>query len=216
MRRRSADTVKVTQRMARTSQSDGPSVSQAARLWAPRVRLRAVLCLALFLLLGQPWSVGAQTIEVTPLARDGQVLVSFGVKDAYDEGVEQAIQSGLQTVFTYDVDLRRAASVWLDRTISTARVVATVKFDNLTRRYQVTVVQDGRVDQSHVTDDLAAVRQWTTEFARLPLFNTRMLEPNAEYYIRVRAQLKPRSSMLAALPWGRAAALGSAKFTFLP
>lgn len=168
------------------------------------------------LVLSWPAASFAQSIEVTPLARDGHVLVSFGVRDAFTPGVEEAIQSGLPTVFTYDVDLRRSASAWLDRTISTARVVATVRFDNLTRRYQVTVVQDGRVEQAHVTDDLEAVRQWATEFVRLPLFNTRTLEPNAEYYIRVRAQMKPRSSMLAALPWGRAAALGSATFTFLP
>lgn len=160
--------------------------------------------------------VTAQTIEITPLARDGHVLVSFGIKDAFTTDVEEAIQSGLPTVFTYDVDLRRSASAWLDRTISTARVQATVRYDNLTRRYHVSVVQDGRVDQSHVTDELSAVREWVTEFVRLPLFSTRRLEPNAEYYIRVRAQMKPRSSMLAALPWGRAAALGSAKFTFLP
>lgn len=192
------------------------SVGQPRLPWARASRGVRVVCVAVVLWAWSAGAIFAQTIAVTPLARDGQVLVSFGVKDAFTQGVEEAIQSGLPTVFSYDVDLRRSASAWLDRTISTARVVATVRFDNLTRRYQVSVVQDGRVEQAHVTDTLDDVRQWATEFTRLPLFNTRMLEPNAEYYIRVRAQMKPRSSMLAALPWGRAAALGSAKFTFLP
>jgi hypothetical protein len=52
-------------------------------------------------------------------------------------------------------------------------------------------------------------------FARLPLFRTAALEPNAEYYVRVRAQTRPRNSLFA-LPWQRGGVLGSAKFTFLP
>lgn len=157
----------------------------------------------------------AQSIDVTPLARDGELLVSFEVRDAFTSDVEAAIQSGLPTSFTYDVDLRRGSATWVDRTIATARVVVTVRFDNLTRRYQVSLVQDGRVEQARVTEDLDAVRRWCSEFARLPLFSTRGLEANAEYYIRVRGRTKPRNNMFS-LPWDRTAAAGSAKFTFLP
>lgn len=158
--------------------------------------------------------VAAQSIAVTPLARDGLLLVSFEVRDAFNEDVEAAIESGLPTSFTYDLDLKRASTAWVDRTLGTARVTVTVRFDNLTRRYQVTLVQDGRVEQPRVTEDLATVQQWCTAFVRLPLFSTRGLEENAEYYIRVRAQTKPRNSMFS-LPWDRTAALGIVKFTFL-
>ncbi|MFN8059373.1 MAG: DUF4390 domain-containing protein [Vicinamibacterales bacterium] len=157
----------------------------------------------------------AQTIDVRPLARDGQLLVSFEVRDAITSDVEAAIQSGLPTTFTYDVELRRGSATWVDRTLDTARVVVTVRFDNLTRRYQVSLTQDGRVEQVHVTEDLDVVRQWCSAFTRLPLFSTRDLEANAEYYIRVRGRTKPRNSMFS-LPWDRTGVAGSAKFTFLP
>ena len=90
--------------------------------------------------------------------------------------------------FTYDIDLRRSVPAWVDRTIATSRVVASVRFDNLTRRYQVTVLRDGRIEHTKVTDDEEAVRHEVAVFQRLPLFSSRVLEPNAEYYVRVRAR----------------------------
>lgn len=157
----------------------------------------------------------AQQVRVTPLALEDRVLVTFEVGDAFTDEMRASIGSGLSTTFTYDVELRRATTLWVDRLVSSARVSASVRFDNLTRIYQVTVTQDGRVDQTRVTDDEEEVRQLVTAFQRLPLFSTRTLEPNTEYYIRVRARTSPRSTW-SVLPWDRASLLGSARFTFIP
>jgi hypothetical protein len=158
--------------------------------------------------------VVAQSIRVTSLAREDQLLVSFQLSEAYNDDLRAAIQSGLPTSITYDVELRKATTLWVDRLIGTAQVTASVRFDNLTRRYQVSVMRDGRVEESRVTEDEEAVRQELTVFQRLPLFNTSILEANAEYYVRVRAQTRPRNSMFV-LPWERGGILGSTKFTFL-
>jgi Domain of unknown function (DUF4390) len=157
----------------------------------------------------------AQSIRVTSLTREDRVLVSFELTEVYNDDLKAAIQSGLPTSITYDVELRRATTLWVDRLVDTARVTASVRFDNLTRRYQISVMRDGRVEDSRVTEDEQAVQQALTAFSRLPLFRTASLEPNAEYYVRVRAQTRPRNSLFV-LPWERGGVLGSAKFTFLP
>jgi hypothetical protein len=54
-----------------------------------------------------------------------------------------------------------------------------------------------------------------TKFERLPLFSSAGLEPNAEYYLRVRARTSPRTSWVLWPLWGREVA-GIAKFTFIP
>ena len=59
----------------------------------------------------------AQIIRVAPLARDGQILVSFEFADAYDEAIREAIGSGLTTTFSYDIRLRRAKPLWFDKTV---------------------------------------------------------------------------------------------------
>lgn len=177
-----------------------------------RARTRIGACLLGGLLI---WSatLAAQTIRVTPVARDGQVFVSFELADAFSADIQSAIQSGLPTSFTYDVELRRSVPLWVDRLVNSAQVNATVRYDNLTRRYQVTVTQDGRVSDTQVLDDEQLVRKSVTEFQRMPLFTTRRLEANAEYYIRVRVRTRPRNTVIA-VPWD--GVLGSATFTFLP
>ena len=73
----------------------------------------------------------------------------------------------------------------------------------------------GGFEQVQVVEQEAAVRQLVTTLERLPLFNTRELEANGDYSVRVRVDRRPRTGWFR-WPWDRAAALGRASFTFLP
>ena len=57
------------------------------------------------------------------------------------------------------------------------------------------------------------MRQWLTSLQRLPLFRTSLLEPNREYYVRVRAVARPTNGSML-WPWGSSIS-GITKFTFL-
>jgi hypothetical protein len=183
------------------------------RRWLAPGRCRAGLAAAGVLLAVA--TLAAESIRVTPLARDDRLLVSFAMKDGFTDAVREAISSGLTTMFIYDVELRRSAAVWFDRTIAAATISASVRFDNLTRRYQVTRMLDGRVEDSRMVDDADVVEKLMTEFEKLALFSTGTLEPSAEYYVRVRARMRPRNALVF-LPWDRASASGIGKFTFIP
>ena len=159
-------------------------------------------------------AVRAQDLSVTPIARDGQVLVSFDLTDAFSSDVHDAIQSGLPTKFSYDVELRRGSTLF-DRKVASVTVEASVRFDNLTRRYQISRAVDGRVEEARPTEDQEAVRRWLTHFEQVPLSNTSALEANGEYYIRVRAHTRPRNTWFF-WPWDRGGVFGQAKFTFIP
>ena len=112
-------------------------------------------------------------IIVAPLARGDSILVSFSTPRVVTPAVEQAIASGLPTTFTYDVELRRPSTFWFDKLVDSARIAVTVRFDPLTRRYHVTMLQDGRVAEERTTDRAEEVRRWVSVFERLPLFSTR-------------------------------------------
>jgi hypothetical protein len=172
----------------------------------------AVLAIGAYLLLGTA-QASAQSIQVTPLTREDRVLVTFRFTDAFTEEVRAAIHSGLTIAFVYDVQLKRGVSLWLDRTIASATVTATVRYDPLTRRYLLTRREDGRIDKTQTVEREETVHQWLTEFERLPLFSVTLLEANAEYYLRVRAHTTPRNASFV-WPWGSDIA-GLAKFTFL-
>jgi uncharacterized protein DUF4390 len=156
----------------------------------------------------------AQDLSVTPIARDGRVLVSFELTDAFSADVRDAIQSGLATTFSYDLELRRGTALF-DRTVASVTVEASVRFDNLTRRYEVSRAVDGRVEEARPTEDQNAVRRWLTRFDQVPLSKTSALEANGEYYVRVHAHTRPRNTWFV-WPWDRGGIFGQAKFTFLP
>jgi hypothetical protein len=160
-------------------------------------------------------SLAAESIRVGSLVRQGQVLVSFSLEDGMPPELKESIRSGLLTTITYEVELRRAVPVWFDSTISTVTVSASAKYDNLTRVYQLSRTTDGRSEATRTADDEGAVRKWMTEFDRLALFSTSALEPNGEYYVRVRARSQPRFGWFV-WPWDRGWATGFTKFTFIP
>jgi hypothetical protein len=177
--------------------------------------LKRALACAILLLAVQTFVRAAQAIQVTPLVRDGRVYVSFRLSDAFDnEEIRAAIHSGLTITFVYDVELRRAAAVWLDRTLESSTVSAGVRYDNLARRYQVTLSADGRLEASRTLDREDLAREWLTRFNQLDLFRSVRLEPNTEYYVRVRARTMPRNASFV-WPWQGTDVAGLAKFTFL-
>jgi len=174
------------------------------------IRLLALVVSAFVLEAG-----GIRGVEVGAVSRDGRVYVSSAIPDALVEGLDDAIRSGLMTTFTYEVALRRPVSIWFDRTIGEASVAVSVQHDTLTRRYQMSRSVDGRVDDSKMSEDKADMKRFVTSFDRLPLFGTQDLQPNVEYYVRVRVRTSPRTTWFF-WPWGRDAASGVARFTFIP
>jgi hypothetical protein len=164
--------------------------------------------------LGLSALVLAADIQVTPVVADGAVSASFSAPAAFGDDTRDAVRSGLLVTFTFSVELRRASTIWFDRTLGLATVAASVKFDNLTGIYQVSRMQDGRVTSSERTNDDAKVRAWMTSFERVPLKPSERLETNGDYYLRVRLQTAPKVSA-SFWPWSGDVASGRADFTFI-
>jgi hypothetical protein len=68
--------------------------------------------------------------------------------------------------------------------------------------------------EAQVVESDQDVRDLVTKLDRLPLFRTVSLEPNREYYVRVRAEVRPRNASFL-WPWGSGRS-AQAKFTFIP
>lgn len=178
------------------------------------VRLRIAIGLTIALL--HAAAAGAQTIQITPLTREGHVNVSFRLLDGFNEDVKAAIHSGMNITFFYDIELRRSTTLWVDRTMASAVVSTSVRYDTLTRQYHMAEMHDGRTVDSRILDSYDDVRKRLSEFEKLPLFKSATLERNAEYYVRVRARTTlPRNESFV-WPWKQHDVMGQVKFTFLP
>lgn len=174
-----------------------------------------ISALVLVLLAVAVGGASAQTLQVSPLPRDGQILVTFKLEQELTDEIRAAIHSGMIVSFIYKVDLRRGSAVWFDRTLASAVVRATVKFDNLTRRYTLNRTVDGQMERPETTDQEEVAWAWlTSEFNKMPLFRTVQLETNAEYYVRVRAHTAPRNAPFV-WPWQGDDVVGFTKFTLI-
>ena len=169
-----------------------------------------VLCASTTDVSGQ---VPQQTLRVTPLVKEGQVLVSFELVNGLTDEVRAAIKSGLTTTFTYTVELRMDVPAWVDRTIGSATITSSVEYDNLKRQYMMGLRIDGRTEESRSTTDENDVRQWMTTVKQLALFRTTVLEPNREYYVRVSASARPSNGSIL-WPFGSGTS-AQGKFTFI-
>lgn len=178
------------------------------------VRFRVAILCAVALLAAS--AAAAQTIQITPLARDGHVNVSFRLTDGFNDEVRAAIDSGMNITFRYEVELRRSTALWMDRTMASAVVSASVRYDTLTRKYHISELHDGRTVDSIIVDTYEEVRKRLTEFEKLPLFKSSTLERNAEYYVRVRAHTLPARNASFVWPWKQHDVMAQVKFTFLP
>ena len=201
------------------SYTDSPSgmlqsCQRDMRLRLAHSGIRLVVGALVLLLLTTTVLAQRQGLRIIPLVRDNQVLVTFELADGFTDEVRAAILSGLQTTFTYTVDLRLEVPLWLDGTMATTVVSNSVEYDNLTRQHSVVRMVDGRIDRTQITEDEALVRELMTSFQRLPLFRTSILEPNREYYVRVSAVARPSNGAFL-WPWGSGTS-GQAKFTFVP
>jgi hypothetical protein len=170
-------------------------------------------CLTIVLVVAAAAICSAQTLQVTPLAKDGRILVSLRMNEVFTEEVRAAMHSGLRITFVYDIELKRSTALWVDRTLATATVTASVEYDILTQRYLATRREDGRIERADKFEGEDAARAWLTEFDKLPLFSSAPLEGNSEYYLRVRAHTMPRNATFV-WPWEGGIA-GLARFTLL-
>jgi len=157
----------------------------------------------------------AEIVELVPVIRSEGILVSFSVKDAFDEDIAQAIDSGLEVSFRYNIELRRVRRAWLDKKEASRRIQTTVAYDNLTKRYGLTREIDGEIDATELVDNPDAMRRFMTSFESLLLFDVSLMEPNEEYYLRVNGVMRDRNLLLL-IPWDVGADWREAHFTYIP
>jgi hypothetical protein len=152
-------------------------------------------------------------LRIVPLVRAQQVTVSVDLENGYTDEVRQVINGGVRTTFTYDVELKMIVPAWVDRTIATATVTTTDRYDTLTRVHNLSRSVDGRVVDALVTENEATAKKWLTSLNGLVLCRTSRLDPHREYYVRISARVRPPGATL--LGWATGVT-NLTKFTFLP
>jgi hypothetical protein len=158
---------------------------------------------------------GAEIVDLVPVVKKDTIEVSFHMTGAFSEEVERAVASGLPVSFRFTVQLKKVRAVWLNKKIETRHIRTTVTYDNLTERYKLSQEIDGEIVVTDVVSDPEVMRRFMVTVESLELFDTALLEPNEEYYLRAKGVIRDRNLFLF-IPWDVGSGWRKAYFTYLP
>jgi hypothetical protein len=178
-------------------------------------RLLHLLFLIFAALVGPPPAWGTEIVDLIPVVKGNAIEVSFGLSDAFGEEVERAVASGLPVSFRFTVQLKKVRTLWLNQKVATQTIRTTVTYDNLTERYRLSKEIGDEIVATEVFSDPEAMRRFMVTMESLQLFDTSLLEPNGEYYLRVKGVVRDRNLFLL-IPWDVGSGWMKAYFTYLP
>ncbi len=133
-------------------------------------------------------------------AAQKKVSVRFSLDGAFRNGeMVEALQSGLPTSFTYEIQIFRDRPKWFNEDVGRARVEVICTFNSLTREYLLNYRRDRHLVRSETFTDLAALVKRMTSIEEIDLFDIGERKP-WKLKVRVKADLM-RGWLMYVIPW---------------
>jgi len=126
--------------------------------------------------------------EVNVKRMNGVWKVSFNVEDCFTEKMEEAIQSGIRTTFTFYINFCQRRSWWKDRKIASVEFRRTVQYHPIQKVYQVKL---GENHSSLVVSSLEEAKKLMSKVKEFEIRSSSALEPRVPAYFRIKAELDP-------------------------
>jgi hypothetical protein len=125
---------------------------------------------------------------VTVKRANGDWKVSFDVENCFTEKMEEAIQSGIRTTFTFYTNLYQKRSWWKDRKMASVEFRHTIQYHPIQKIYQVTVEEHS---SSLTTSSLEEAKALMSRVRELKIRPSSPLVPGVPTYFRIKAELDP-------------------------
>ncbi len=102
---------------------------------------------------------------------------------------EEEIAAGLPTTIEYRFNVYKRRSAFFDQLVLKRRVECTVRYDTLTQQYTLTRRLDDDLQETRVTADPGAMREFMTKLHGVPLIKIVTLKTDEEYYLKAKSNL---------------------------
>ncbi len=118
---------------------------------------------------------------------DGVWKVSFDVENCFTEKMEEAIQSGIPTTFTFYINLYQKRW-WKDRKLADVEFRHTVQYHPIQKVYQVKMGEDRSPLAASSLEEAKKLMSRVKEFH---IRSSSPVEPGVPAYFRIKAELDP-------------------------
>ena len=126
--------------------------------------------------------------EVSVKRTNGVWKVGFNVENCFTEKMEEAIQTGIRTIFTFYLQLYQKRSLWKDRKVASIQFHHTIQYDPIRGEYQLTQEESGT---SLVTTSLEEAKRWMAKVEAVEIRPSLKVKPDVSTYLRIKAGLDP-------------------------
>ncbi len=114
--------------------------------------------------------------------------VSFDVENCFTNKMEEAIQSGMRTTFTFYVRLYQKRSWWKDRKVASVEFHHTVQYHPIQKVYQVKL---GEKHPPLAVSSLEEAKRLMSRVKELEFQTPSQFKPGAPAYFWIKAELDP-------------------------
>ena len=158
-----------------------------------RLDLISILVFAFFMLtLGLVSPVSAVSPDVVNIGvgtKGKYVVMNARLVDGFTEKILEAIENGVPMGFTFEIELRKANTLWVDSLVSSNKVRHRVQFDSLKKIYRFS--ESGKnVRRKIITRKESRYQKLMLTLKNIPIAPIYKLDPNERYYVRVKADLE--------------------------
>ncbi len=154
-----------------------------------RKALLFIFFMAAFLTVGQAYAASPSIVNIG-VGQSGNLLtVDAKLTNGFNHDLMEVVESGVPVNFTYQIELRRSTPFWKDSLIASAEVVQSVQYDSLQKTFRF-LVTGKNVKRKLSTHDKARFQELLTTLKDVPIASFFKLDPEAKYYVRVKADLK--------------------------
>lgn len=126
--------------------------------------------------------------DVNVKERNGAWKVTFSVENCFTEKMEEAIQSGIRTTFTFYVDLCQRRTWWKDRKMASVEFRHSVLYHPIQKVYQVKLGED---HSSLSVSSLEEAKRLMSRVKEVEIRSSSPPEPRTPAYFQIKAELDP-------------------------
>lgn len=157
------------------------------------IRKRIVVILFAFIMITGTVFADEPAIQDLKIGRiEGKIYASYSIEDAFGKEIKERIESGLEVTFNHDLRVVNPNFFWRNEKIAIKKLRTTVKYDSLTKQYNLKKRLNGGIVDSVTTEDFQEVKNWMSNIEKVKLCTLQSLEKETEYSFRVKTKLLDR------------------------
>jgi len=156
-------------------------------------KLNPALILGFFLIIPVPipsaFADSPNIVNIGVATKGKYVVMNARLIDGFTEKITEAIESGVPMGFTFEIELRKQNTAWVDSLVSSNTIRHKIQFDPLKKAYRFSEVGKN-VRRKVITRKMSRYQKLMLTLNDIPVAPLFRLNPDEKYYVRVKADLE--------------------------